>query len=296
MCLKEKDMGYQESFIPINHLAESAGIKKAIEDYEDHPDIPEYCHYYCTARKRSTGSLFACIGGQRCRVHIIAGIDLDDCIPHNAKYADYYEDLDEALVEEAARERPDLVDLAYQGVAEAFERTAKQSQERKRVLRAEAIELWPEVARVFKVFGPMPLRLFERLPLFKGHTMSNVLADLSWQGLVTSDGRFFIDNLRLTDKAMGQLGMEEHPKPLDIEDEILKLLSVCGPTGTSDLSLMTGISAERVRMRLRKLIEEGRVASEGRGRSRRYRLANATSEAVERSSANSLGLTGAAND
>ncbi|MDO4796543.1 MAG: winged helix-turn-helix domain-containing protein [Coriobacteriales bacterium] len=117
-------MGYQESLRPISHLAEAAGIKKAIEEYKDHPDLPEYCHYYCVAREKGTGALYACVGGQRCRVHIVAGIDIDDCMPYDKGYSDYYEDVDEALVEEAAKQRPDLVEQAYQAVAASFERAA----------------------------------------------------------------------------------------------------------------------------------------------------------------------------
>lgn len=122
-------MGYQESFRPISHLAEAAGIKRAIDDYKDNPHIPDYCVYYCATRSKSTGELYACIGGQRCRVHIVAGIDIDDCFPYDEKYSDYYEDLNEPLVEEAARERPDLVEQAYQAVAAAFERAAERGRE-----------------------------------------------------------------------------------------------------------------------------------------------------------------------
>lgn len=113
-------MGYQESLRPIGHLAESAGIKRAIDDYADNPHIPEYCHYYCSTRARGGSQLYACIGGQRCRVHIVAGIDWDWAIPPDAKYSDYYEDLDESLVEAAAKERPDLAEKAYQEVAAAL--------------------------------------------------------------------------------------------------------------------------------------------------------------------------------
>ena len=67
-------MGYQEAFRPIEHLAESEGVRQAIEDYRDNPHLPEYCHYACTARERATGKLYACIVGQRCRVIMVAGI------------------------------------------------------------------------------------------------------------------------------------------------------------------------------------------------------------------------------
>lgn len=64
------------------------------------------------------GELFACIAGKRCRVHIVAGLDLDFLIPYDEGYADYYEDLDESLVDRAVAECPDLVERAYEDVAD----------------------------------------------------------------------------------------------------------------------------------------------------------------------------------
>ena len=268
-------MGYQESFRPITHLAESAGIKQAIEDYRDNPHIPEYCHYCCTARERGTGQLYACIVGQRCRVHIVAGIDLDDCIPYEANYADYYEDLDESLIEEAAAERPDLVERSYREVAAAFEREAERGLEREKALREEANACWPDILRLFKTFGPMTLCQFEALPVFEGHDMHNILVDLSWQGLVESDGEYFCkDKLHPTDKALKQLGIEEIPSEIDMGDKLILLLDMCGSLSTAMLSSCLGQSVPKIRSLLQQYIGMGRIVPEGRGRSRRYRLAD----------------------
>ena len=147
-------MGYQESFRPIGHLAEAAGIKKAIKDYEHHPDLPEYCVFYCASREIATGKLYACIGGQRCRVHILAGKDLDYCVPDVGSYSDYYEDFDNALVEEAARERPDLVEKGYRDAAADFERSAEWEREEKRKQREAAYALKPLIEAYLKENGP----------------------------------------------------------------------------------------------------------------------------------------------
>ena len=45
-------MGYQEAFKPISHLAEAAGIREAVEEYKDCPDIPGYCTFYCATKSK----------------------------------------------------------------------------------------------------------------------------------------------------------------------------------------------------------------------------------------------------
>ncbi|MBR3328488.1 MAG: winged helix-turn-helix domain-containing protein [Atopobiaceae bacterium] len=273
-------MGYQESFRPISHLAEAAGIKRAIDDYKDNPHIPDYCVYYCATRSKSTGELYACIGGQRCRVHIVAGIDIDDCFPYDEKYSDYYEDLNEPLVEEAARERPDLVEQAYQAVAAAFERAAERGREWERELREEAIAQWPTVAKLFRKHGPMPLSFFERHPLFAGHFMHNVMVDLEKQGLVKCEGHFYADDLWLTDKALGMLGIDGPPPRKSDEEWLITLLDENGEMSSRNLSNQSGMSVARVRSELRKLINRGCVVPMGNGRARKYRLAEKDSALV----------------
>ena len=267
-------MGYQESFRPIRHLAEAAGIRKAIEDYDSNLYIPEYCRYCCATRERSTGKLYACVIGQRCRVHIIAGIDLDYLIPDGEDYADYCEDLDESLVIQAASERPDLVDRAYKDVADAFEWAAERGRKWERALRRESCDLWPEVAKFLLRYGPLPLVFFERHPTFEGHFMWNVLFDLERQGLVESSGKLFGDSLLLTGKAMKMLGVESMPAQKNADELVVSLVADLGPISAGELVSLLGLPTNRIRGKLRKLVEKG-IVTEKRGRPRVYLLDSA---------------------
>ena len=63
-------MGYQEAFKPISHLAEAAGIREAVEEYKDCPDVPGYCTFYCATKSNAFDEngnprLYACVGGDR---------------------------------------------------------------------------------------------------------------------------------------------------------------------------------------------------------------------------------------
>lgn len=266
-------MGYQESFRPIEHLAESAGIKKAIAEYADNPYLPEHCVYFCSTREKATGKLFACIGGQRCRVHIIAGIDIDFCVPDDEPYEDYYEDLDERLVEEAALERPDLVEQAYHEVVARLERAAKRERQREGALREESMALWPDVSRVLALCGPIPAASFVRMPMFTGHFMYDVLVDLERQGLVSFDRTVCPSTVSLTEKALQELGIEEVSTAKDLGEQLVLLLEAFGPLSSANLSQMLGLSMYKLRPLLRKLVSDGRIIPQGQTRSRKYRVA-----------------------
>lgn len=276
-------MGYQEVFRPINHLAESAGIKKAIEEYKDMPNIPEYCKYACTTRRRDSGSLYAVVIGQRCRVHIVSGYDIDDYVPYDEQYSDYYEDLDESLVEEAAEEHPELVEQAYKEVAGRFEsylercrEQRRREEERNAQEEKEATELWPAVAKTLEKYGYLPLDLFSHIQAFENHNMYCVMARLSDRGLVACSGRLFNEVCRLTDEARESLGIGPYPSSHNKSEEekrIVMLLSDFGALSTSMLSRGIGRSTSYTRARVYKLIDDGSVVVEGSGNSRRYRLA-----------------------
>ena len=265
-------MGYQEAFRPIEHLAESAGIKRAIEEYKDHPHLPEYCIYACTAREKSTGRLYACIVGQRCRVVIVAGIFVDYCIPYDGKYSDYYEDLDEKLVEAAASERPDLVEKGYREAVSDFERGVEIEIEREEAFREEVLRFWPRVSKLILACGPMTEQAIASHPMFEGRVMWNVLADLKRQGLLVCDEGLARGALRLSDKALQELGLNQMPEPKDDEKMIVFLLSECGPLSTAALSALLDTSTKKVLSMLHRLIDEEMIVPVGRGRSRRYQI------------------------
>lgn len=276
-------MGYQEVFRPIDHLAESAGIKKAIEEYKDRPNIPEYCKYACTTRSKGTGALYAVVIGQRCRVHIVSSDDIDDHVPYDEPFSDYYEDLDESLVEEAAKEHPELVEQAYKEVAGRFEsylercrEQRRREKERKALEEKEATELWPTVAKTLEEYGFLPLDLLSRSPGFENHNMYCVMARLSDRGLVACSGGLFNEVYSLTDEARESLGIESSPPKIskrEEEERIVKLLGDFGALGMGVLSRGLGRSASYTRARVYKLIDEGSVVAEGNGNTRKYRLA-----------------------
>lgn len=269
-------MGYQEVLRPIEHLAESMGIKRAIKEYENNPHLPEYCCYACTARERATGRLYACIVGQRCRVTLVAGTFLDDRVPYGAEYSDYYEDLDEALVEAAAKERPDLVEKAYRETVSNFERGVEHAIERENALHEKALQFWPRVAKLLLAYGPMSRHAIALHPVFKGCFMWNILVELERQGLVISDGDYARDALRLSQKALKELGVAEMPGALTKDELIVRLLSDCGPLSSTTLSGLLDTSTAKVLSMLHRLMDEGRVAPVGRGRARKYRACSQT--------------------
>lgn len=267
-------MGYQESFRPIHHLAEAAGIKRAIEDYEDYPDLPEYCRYCCASREKGTENLYACIGGQRCRVHIIASMDLDYCIPYKGKYGDYYEDIDETQVEAAAKEHPDLVEKAYYEVAACFVRAAKNRRRENRENREEALALWPEVARFLQIHGPSSESRMSVSPRFKGKALDSALVDLVRQGLLDCSGEFFLGKVALSAKAREELGLSENSAPSSVEERIDLALWELGPSRLKEISTFLGLTSYQTRKLLNQQIEKGDVVVEESKRVRRYRRAS----------------------
>lgn len=270
-----RKMGYQESFRQIEHLAEAAGIKKAIEDYEHHPDLPEYCVYYCASREKSTGKLYVCIGGQRCRVHILAGKDLDDCIPYEASYADYYEDFSETLVEEAARERPDLVDKGYRDAAAAFERSAEWKRKRNHEQRKAADALKPYIESFLKEYGPATSFELYRANHLEEHSMDDALAELSYRNYLkcyyVRRGKrqlyWFVDGA-----IAGSFEVAMASAPSLLEDRIERVLGLNGPSSVRSLSIALDASDSGIRKALQLLVKQSRAAVDKTGRSHVYRL------------------------
>lgn len=114
-------MGYQESLIPISHLAEAAGIRDAISKYRIEQDYDYW--YYCATRTRIAesdarhplgreGELYACVGGQRRPYTYPGSRFLDDLVFEAGGYARFFEDLDESLIDEAASTCPEIAKLA----------------------------------------------------------------------------------------------------------------------------------------------------------------------------------------
>lgn len=114
-------MGYQESFIPIRHLAEAAGIRDAINKYKLEQDYDYW--YYCATKAKvsesdarhpfgNVGELYVCVGGQRRPYTRPGSYFLDDLSFGAEDYPRFFEDIDEALVDEAASACPDAAKSA----------------------------------------------------------------------------------------------------------------------------------------------------------------------------------------
>ena len=269
-------MVYQKSFRPIAHLAEAAGIKKALEDCMNYSDISGLCEYCCATRRKATGELLAVVGGAFQLVQCVGVYDVEFGRPYGEDYSDYYEDLPESLVELAADEWPDLVEREYRKVVDDVLHPTEWgywmdygSEEEEQ----EATELWPAVVKILERYGPMRSDLFGKHTAFRGHRMYRVMTRLSRRGLVTCEGEFYHETYALTDEAIKLLGIQSHAPKQSDEERIIMLLDDFEALGTGVLSRMLGRSTSFVRSRLYKLIDEGSVVAVGNGTSRKYRLA-----------------------
>ena len=272
-------MGYQESFRLIEHLAEAAGIKKAIEDYEHHPDLPEYCHYYCASREKSTGKLYACIGGQRCRVHILAGKDLDYCIPDVASYADYFEDFDEALVDAAAQERPDLVDKGYREAATDFERAAEWERDQQRKQHEAAVALKPLIEVFLKEYGPATSwELYSSIQYSEEHSMSDALRELQYRGFLKCRCERRKYRYWFADDAVAGTFEDAMASAPSCEDKLLRAFVMHGPSSVGQLSSYVEANETSARKILNTLVEQGRVVVDKTGRPYIYSLVEGQQE------------------
>lgn len=114
--------GYQESFVPISHLAQAAGIRDAVMKYYQDE---QYGHWYCCAtetivpkgEKRgpfgAPQQLFVCLAGERSPYVRAGSWMLDDNSFRVEDYTAYFNDLDEYIVDAAASKRPDVRESAY---------------------------------------------------------------------------------------------------------------------------------------------------------------------------------------
>ena len=182
-------MGYQEAFKPIKHLAEAAGIREAIDAYKDCPDIPGYCTFYCATRSKDAlnengdSRLYACIGGDRYISMRIGQFGFDP--PSNWVYSDYFEDLDNALLDKAALERPDLVSAARAETERRFEELVEETRLWRAELDRQREELRPKIARYLSENGPTRHDgMFKVKELSEHSELHNVLSQLVWEGFL----------------------------------------------------------------------------------------------------------------
>ena len=182
-------MGYQEAFKPIKHLAEAAGIRKAIEEYKDHSDIPGYCAFYCATQSKEKldedgkPRLYACIGGDRCVSMQVGHFSFDT--PLDWVYTDHFEDLDNSLIDKAALERPDLVASAYDEAVRDFEWLVGETHRWQEELDCQRDELRPIIARYLSENGPTRHEDMFKVKEFESYPeLHNVITQLVWEGFL----------------------------------------------------------------------------------------------------------------
>lgn len=189
-------MGYQECFEPITHLAEAAGIRDAIAVYENNPEIPGYCNFYCATktkptyeklRELSSPELYACIGGDRCVVGCIASYFVDYMVPgFDWEYSDYFEDLNNELLDKAAAERPDLAELAKVRTSIAFEKMELDSIKRSIGLQRQCEAARPIIEEHLKQHGSVSYQEITKIKQLEGFDVINVLHHLEYDGFIVS--------------------------------------------------------------------------------------------------------------
>ncbi len=181
-------MGYQEAFKPISHLAEAAGIREAVEEYKDCPDVPGYCTFYCATKSNAFDEngnprLCACVGGDRHVSMHIGRYSFDP--PLNWAYSDYFEDLDNALLDEAALERPGLVSAARAETERRFEELVEETHRWRAELDRQREELRPKIARYLSENGPTQHQdMFKVKELAEYSELGNVLIQLVEEGFL----------------------------------------------------------------------------------------------------------------
>ena len=182
-------MGYQEAFKPIKHLAEAAGIREAVKAYEDNPDIPGYCTFYCATRSKDrldedgNPRLYACVGGDRHVSMRVGHLSFDP--PLDWVYSDHFEDLDNSLIDEAALERPDLVASARAEAVRDFESLVEETHRWREELDRQREELRPKIARYLSENGPTRHQDMFKVEEFAGYSqLYNVISELVWEGFL----------------------------------------------------------------------------------------------------------------
>lgn len=182
-------MGYQEAYKPIRHLAEAAGIRDAVKAYEDCEEIPGYCQFFCAVRSKDrvdeSGAplLFACVGGDRCVSMTIGEYSFDP--PLDWVYSEHYEDLDNALLEDAAQERPDLVAAARMATEAKFKRMIAETRSWRAELNRQLEELRPKIEAYLREHGATRHQDMFKVPELAEYTeLYNVLHMLVWEGFL----------------------------------------------------------------------------------------------------------------
>ena len=267
-------MGYQEAFLPFDHLADAAGIKKAIGEYERCCELPGFCVYYCAITHDFGGALFAHIGGDSCVVDQIAQRYSYRCFSRGHNYEEHNRMLDAALIESAAQQRPDYARAAYSRMKQAFESILEKDRKTRLALKTETEELLPEIVKHLVSFGPTSAEAFAVMPVFEGHVMDAVFDNLERQGLIEFVETGYRDEICLTDKARTEYGITSAKSFKAPEEKLTYLLGELGPLCTSHIAALLNMSVTKANKILKEQMESGRIIKDTHTKPYMFRLVN----------------------
>ena len=276
-------MGYQEAFLPFDHLADAAGIKKAIEECAHSCELPGFCVYYCAITRDFGGALFAHIGGDSSVVDQIARRYSYRCFSRSYDHEEHNRILDAALIESAARQRPDYARAAYSRMKQAFESILEKDRKTRLALKAETEELLPVIVKYLVSFGPSSLEAFAVLPVFKDHGMNAVFDGLERQGLIEFVETGYRDEIRLTDKACAEYGIASTKSFRTPEEKLLYVLSELGPLCTSHIAALLNMSVTKANKILKEQMESGRILKDTHIKPYMFRLVNTVDDELKAS-------------
>ncbi|MBQ1450647.1 MAG: hypothetical protein IIZ12_06945, partial [Eggerthellaceae bacterium] len=127
--------------------------------------------------------LYACVGGDRCVSMHIGRYSFDP--PLDWVYSDHFEDLDNALLDEAALERPDLVSAARAETERRFEELVEETHRWRAELDRQREELRPKIAQYLSENGPTRHQDMFKVKELAGYSqLGNVLSQLVWEGFL----------------------------------------------------------------------------------------------------------------
>lgn len=127
--------------------------------------------------------LYACVGGDRCVSTRIGQFFFDP--PLDWVYSDHFEDLDNALLDEAALERPDLVSAARADTERRFEKLVEETHRWRAELDRQREELRPKIAQYLSENGPTRHQDMFKVKEFSEYSeLHNVLSQLVWEGFL----------------------------------------------------------------------------------------------------------------
>lgn len=273
------------TLVPINHLSEVAGVKRALKEYDRNPYLQRrgVPRYLGTVRRLEEQRFYMKLNGEPCGDYL-GSFDRSFylelpwfCTEEERQVIRdaLFEDVREDAIDEAGSEWNALENSAYAGVVADLEKEVQRVREENPIDASELERLWPRIADLLLKCGPLSTYDMDCLPGLELCRTKPVIKELVWQGrlVICGEDEFLVE---LSPTALDELGITECPKPLEDDERLVYLLREFSPVGATPLvSVMDGRDSA-VRKRLGELVAEGKVIREkhGRGKGYTYQLAD----------------------